>query len=324
MPLAEPARLGLLFLAILPWLWETRRARVSWPVLDGFTGVRSWPARLLGSVSPILRGLAIASLVVALARPREEGGRIRVAGQGVTILAVLDRSSSMKTVDFPSPGGPVARLEAARATLTRFVEGRGDDLVGLVAFANYPDLLAAPSLNQRFVLEALAAVQPAGASDDGTNLGDALAWSLAAVRSATTRRTVLVLLTDGRNAPSVPRPVDPLEAARIARGVGVTLHVVAIGKPPSDPPSPESGENSGPDLPLLGQMAEQGGGKLFVATDQDALERIFHEIDALEKSPVTGTIRILYKEAFAPFAAAALGLLALDLLVRAGRARRLP
>src|SRR4051794_36259551 len=36
MRLAEPAWLGLMVLALLPWLWGRRRPRVGWPSLDGF------------------------------------------------------------------------------------------------------------------------------------------------------------------------------------------------------------------------------------------------------------------------------------------------
>ncbi len=70
--------------------------------------------------------------------------------------------------------------------------------------------------------------------------------------------------------------------------------------------------------PLLARLAELGGGRSFVATDADALEGVFREIDALEKSPVAGTVRTLYREEYAPWAAAAFGLLAVDLPVGLG------
>ena len=282
-----------------------------------------------------LKGAAIACLAVAMARPQSPGGRIRVAGRGVAIVALIDRSSSMKAVDFPSEGGPISRLEAAKATLERFIRAREDDLVGLVRFANYPDLDAPPTLVQASLLEAVRSIRPAGQVDDGTNLGDAIVFGLGAIRDAPTRRKVMILLTDGRNAPAVPKPVDPMVAATLARDLGVTLHTIAIGRAPvvkkgegttPDVPRPTApdAEAEGPDLALLARLAEVGGGRTFVATDADALDRVFREIDALEKSPVSGMVRTLYRERFAPWAAAALAFLAVDLAWASGRFRRLP
>ncbi|WP_435015661.1 VWA domain-containing protein [Tundrisphaera sp. TA3] len=314
MRLAEAGWLWLLPLALLPWAWGLGRRRIDWPSLAGFGPKPSRTARVLKSISPVVRGVAIVGLVVALARPQVAGGTVRVAGRGVAILAAIDRSSSMNAADFPSDGGPVSRLEGARRTLARFVEGRSDDLVGLVAFARYPDLLAAPTLDQGFLLDAIRSIRPAGAIDDGTNLGDALAWALGAIRDAPARRKVVILLTDGRDAPAVPNPLDPLEAATIARGLGVVVHTIALGGEGPD----------GPDLPLLARIAGAGGGQAYAATDAGSLARVFAAIDALEKSPVAGTVRTLYRERFSPWAALTLGVLILDVTLSSGRLRSFP
>jgi Ca-activated chloride channel family protein len=337
MRLGEPAWLGLILLAFLPWAWGRRRFRIAWPTLEGFGPGRSLRAGFFRAFPWALKGAAIACLAVAMARPQSPGGRVRVAGRGVAIVALIDRSSSMKAVDFPSSSGPISRLEAAKDTLSRFIQAREDDLVGLVKFANYPDLDVPPTLDQSSLLEAVRSIKPAGQVDDGTNMGDAIAFGLGLIRDAPTRRKILILVTDGRNAPSVPKPVDPLDAAHLARELGVRLYTIAIGRPPE--PKPKPGESSkpeaapkpaldpeleGPDVALLASLAEEGGGRAFVATDADALERIFREIDVLEKSPVAGSVRTLYREEYAPWAAAALALLALDLVWVSGRFRRLP
>jgi Ca-activated chloride channel homolog len=336
MRLAETAWLALLLLVFLPGLWGRRRPRIAWPSLEGFGARRSKRAAFFRALPWLVKGAALACLAVAMARPQSPGGRIRVAGRGVAIVALIDRSSSMKAVDFPAEGGPISRLDAAKATLARFVRARDDDLMGLIKFANYPDVDAAPTLDQAFLLDAVRSIRPAGQVDDGTNLGDAIAQGLGAIRNAPTRRKVLILVTDGRNAPAVARPVDPVVAASLARELGVTLHTIAIGRPPEAnagevpkkpggprPDNPET-EGEGPDFALLARLAEVGGGRAFVAADADTLDRVFAEIDALEKSPVAGMVRTIYRERYAPWAAAALGLLAIDLVLASGRFRRLP
>ena len=236
----------------------------------------------------------------------------------------------MKAVDFPAEGGPVSRLEAARSTLSRFIRARSDDLVGLVKFANYPDLDSAPTLDQAFLLEAVRAIRAAGQVDDGTNLGDAIVLGLGAIRDAPTRKKILILLTDGRNAPAVPHPLDPVLAATLARELGVTLHSIAIGGPTGSRLEESrskgflSPDTEGPDLALLARLAEVGGGRAFVAADTLALEQVFEEINKLEKSPVTGTVRTLYREQYAPWAVAGLALMAINLAIASGRLRRLP
>jgi len=268
---------------------------------------------------------------VALARPRTVGETTRIAARGVAIVAAIDRSSSMVTPDFPTAdGSKIPRLEAARATFARFVAGRPEDLIGLVGFANYPNRDCPPTLDHAHLLAAVEALRPARAGDDGTNLGDAIAWGLGTLRPTVARRKVLILLTDGINTSAVPRPIAPEAAAALARDLGVTLHTIAIGRP-APPPEAESitglplpADAPGPDFARLRRLAEIGGGNAYVADDAGALDRVFRAIDALEKSPVHDTFRIRYHEAYAPWAVAALALLALDRLLSGGRLRRLP
>jgi Ca-activated chloride channel family protein len=259
------------------------------------------------------------------------GGQTRIAGRGLTIVAALDHSSSMNQKDFPGPEGPRARLDAARSTFARFVAGRGDDLIGLVVFANLPDRVSPPTLDHAFLLEMARTIRPALPGDDGTNLGDAIALALVDLHASPSLRKVLILLTDGRNNPAVPAPLDPEAGARLARDMGVTLHTIAIGQPGGivREVEPITGLNltasaEGPDVALLERLAQIGGGRAFVAANADELARVFHEIDLLETSPVQGVIRTRYREHYAPLVALALGLLTFDRLVSAGRLRRLP
>jgi Ca-activated chloride channel family protein len=239
----------------------------------------------------------------------------------------------MNAIDFPADLATrtTSRLQAARATLSEFVAGRPDDLLGLVIFANYPDLVCPPTLDHGFLLDSIEAIRPARPGDDGTNIGDAMAWSLDVLKDATTARKVLILLTDGNNEPAVPEPLDPIEAARLAKELGVTLHTIAVGRPggvvrsiEAETGLPVSTHVDGPDIPLLERLAAITGGRSFAAIDADALHNVFATIDALEKSPVRGEIKTRYDEQYAPWAVAAIGFLAIDRLLANGRLRRLP
>jgi Ca-activated chloride channel family protein len=225
----------------------------------------------------------------------------------------------------------MSRLDAAKATFTHFVQGRTDDLIGLVAFANYPDLACPPTPDHTFLIDLATALGPARRGDEGTNIGDAMAVSLDALLVAPPKKKVLVLMTDGNNEPAVPEPLDPEQAAILAHDLGVTVHTIAIGhrggvvqgvEPSTE--LPVIAEVAGPNLPLLERLAELTGGRSFVAADADTLAKVFDAINNLERSPIRGQILTRYDEHYGACAALALALLVLDLLLSLGRLRRLP
>jgi Ca-activated chloride channel homolog len=329
--LAEPAWLILLILVPLSWLWVRARPKLGWPSLAGFARAPRRAAGWVRHVPTLLRSLAIVCLALALARPQTVGGHTRIRARGVAIVVAIDHSSSMNAADFPTESGKISRLEAAKATFARFVLGRPDDLIGLVVFANYPDLACPPTLDHTFLLESARRLRSAKAGDNGTNLGDAIAWGAEALRVTSPQKKVLILLTDGRNEPAVPQPLDPEAAARLARDLGITLHTIAVGQAGGlvRQAEPVTGldlvsDVGVPDFALLERLASIGGGRAFKAADAHSLDEVFQTIDALEKSVVRGAILTRYRERFAPFVGLAAALLVFDLLLASGWLRRLP
>ena len=239
----------------------------------------------------------------------------------------------MNTLDFPTDRGTkrISRLDAAKSTFMQFVEGRSDDLIGLVVFARYPELACPPILDHHSLIESVADVQVASFDNDGTNIGDAIAVGLDALLVAPPKKKVLVLLTDGHNEPTGPRPLDPLEAAELASRFEVTLHTIAVGHvggpPPGFDPQRERAPHEdveGPNVALLEKMAQLTGGRSFIATDTDALSEVFQTIDTLEKSPVRGQKLTRYDELYAAYAGLALTLLLAERFLRHGKLGRLP
>lgn len=337
MRLAAP--LWLLLLPVIPMLLyraNRRQPRLPWPMLDGlsrFGSTRAWLARI---IPPSLRLLALSALVLALARPQTVGGQTRLRTQGIAIIVVLDRSSSMEATDGldPRTGLPIPRFAAAQAAFAQFVSGRPNDLIGLVSFAAEPDLTSPPTLDHEFLIDAAEALRTASAGEDGTNIGDAIAWGLENLRHAPGPRKVLVLLTDGDNRPAVTAaapPLDPRAAAKLATELGVTLHTVAVGQGGGMVreriPGVELdlvGEVEGPNLELLRDLARLGGGQPFEAADPAALADVFQSLDALERSGLTGEIHTRYREWFPLCLAVAIAAMLADRLLSAGPLLRIP
>ncbi len=319
MRFAEPWWLVLVILGGLPW-WAARAgARLTWPSFGGFDRGRRRATSVLAALPMILQSLALICLAVALARPVQPLGRERVASRGVAIVVALDHSSTMSAADDPTSEGTRTRLDSARQTLDAFIAGRPDDLIGLVTFARWPETACPPTLDHAYLRAAARSVGPTPAGDDGTNLGDALAWALRDVQAAQAPRRVIVLITDGRNEPGIPEALEPELAARLIQRRGVVLHTVALGGTGAEP-----ADETGPDLARLQELARLGGGQTFHASNPEGLAAVFATIDRLERGNLQGTVRTRVRELYLPWTLGALSLLALDLCLRSGRWRRLP
>lgn len=328
-----PWALALLVLLPVPFFAVRRRSAATWSSLELFPKPRwgGWGLARLAGLPTLLQTAAIACVAVGIAAPRTVGGRTYIAARGVAIVVALDHSSSMNARDFPSAKGPIRRLDAARDTFLDFLAARRDDLIGLVAFANYPDPACLPTLDHRAAAEAARAIKVARPEEDGTNLGDAIAWSLAILRETSPKKKVLILLTDGRNSPAAPSAMDPEDAAILASELEITLHTIAIGpaatvhdSPNGEKAGPIGSSNEGPDLELLQAIAARGGGRAFVATNAGELERVFALINTLERSELTGKVETRYHEHYAPWLVAGACLVALERFLALGRLRRLP
>jgi Ca-activated chloride channel family protein len=120
-------------------------------------------------IIPLLRTLAVVLLVVCLTRPEKGNEQTRIYAEGIAIQMVVDLSSSMESADFVLDGRRASRLDAVKNVFEKFVqgdqaelEGRPDDLVGLVGFARYPDSLAPLTLDHENVLAILKELETKG------------------------------------------------------------------------------------------------------------------------------------------------------------------
>lgn len=346
------AFLLLLAVALLPFVRRGARrgASLLFPTTrQASRAGRSWRQRL-DALPDALRLAALVCLTVALARPQEGIERMRDTTQGIAIQMVIDRSGSM-SAEMNYGGRPMNRLEAVKQVFEEFVMGNGrdlpgrpNDLIGIVAFARYPDTVCPLTLAHDAFPGFLQTVQLAERWEDGTAIGDALA--LAAARLKTVEETlgaqaaepgtasayeiesrVIILLTDGEN--NYGRRT-PLEAARLAADWGIRVYAIGVGggetgrtirTPLGSYTLPAPMEI---DEPALRAIAETTGGLYRRAADARALHAIYREIDQLERSEIE-TVRYLdYGERFAPFALCALALLVVEVFARTTVFRRIP
>jgi Ca-activated chloride channel family protein len=226
--------------------------------------------------------------------------------EGIDILLCLDVSSSMASNDLDPKR---TRLDVAKAAAARFVEGRPDDRIGLIAFARYPDLRCPPTRDHRALAQLIGAVAlvPNDGPEDATGIGTAVARAAQALGGSDAKSRVVILLTDGEEnvaTPQTPGEIAPLHAAQLCGEIGVRAYVIAAGLGTRAP----SGEWLELDTAAVERLAARTGGRFFAARDASAVENVYNEIDALERVPFAEP-RFRFEERFGAFLAAALALL---------------
>lgn len=318
----------LIFLLIIPpiawWYVQRRGASLRYSNLGLVKDLAPTPTSRWRHGIFALRMLAIALLVVAFARPQSGTTSEEVTTEGIDIMLAIDVSSSMLAEDFK----PRNRIEAAKIVASNFIEGRRNDRIGMVVFAAMSFTQCPLTLDYGVLLNLMKEVK-VGIVDDGTAIGLGVANAVGRLKDSKAKSKVIILLTDGRNNRG---EIDPLTAARIAQAFKVRLYAVGVGArgealyPVDDPFFGKRYVRMPVDIDedMLREMARIADGKYFRATDRENLQKIFAEIDQLEKTKIEVKQFTRYKELFVNWLALGLGVLVLEIVLANTRFRKIP
>ena len=216
----------LLLLGVIPiWMWF--RGRVA-PV----AAVQFSSSRLLAAASrrtraaggrllPSFRYLALALLVVALARPQVDKGLSEREALGINIMFVLDFSSTMKTKDFSLENKRISRADAMKRVVSEFIKARPSDRIGAVFFDRGAHLISPLTLDHDWLLAQLALEEPT----EGTAPGFGMMIAAEALQAAGKQTKVMITVTD---ADQVTQGPDPEEVAKAIAPLGIKNHVIQM------------------------------------------------------------------------------------------------
>lgn len=320
----------LLLLGAVPLLgwWHVARGRkrresLTHPDAAGLGRAGGSEGRWLRHVPPALRGLALACLIVAFARPQTGVSGESVITEGIDIVLALDISSSMLAEDL-APN----RIEAAKAVAADFAAGRRNDRIGLVIFAGKAFTQAPLTLDHSVVVSLIGELE-VGMIEDGTAVGMGLATAVKRMQASEAVSRVVVLLTDGRNNRG---EIDPVTAAQAAEALGVRVYTIGAGsRGTARVPVPDRFGNRryvttrvDVDETTLRAVAETTGGRYYRATDRESLEAIYREIDQLETTEIQVENFTSYGERFHLPLLAGLVLLLAELVLGRTWLRTLP
>ncbi len=275
-----------------------------------------------------LRLAALCLLVLALMRPQKGIEETKIKTEGIDIVLAVDVSGSMLAEDFVLNGERKNRLEAVKEVVRDFIKKRSNDRIGLVVFAGQAYMQCPLTLDYGVLLKFLDKID-IGMIEDGTAVGDGLATALARLKDIESKSKVVILLTDGVNNAG---QIDPLNAAGLARALGVKVYTIGAGSKGKVPyPAQDFFGNKvyqwviiDVDDESLRKIADETGGKYFRATDTKKLQQIYNEIDRLERTKMEVTSYGDYKELFIPFVLIALLLMIIEVTLRYTVLRTLP
>ncbi len=339
---------ALFLLVLVPVVWflgtfwqDVRRPRLRLgtiaPLAAGPPGIRAQLRDLPG----VTRAVALALLILAIARPISVLSDQRTDDKGIDIVVVLDVSMSMAAVmdadpsvlpgaPRPEPGKRLTRLDTAKLVINDFVSRRKTDRIGAVVFGRSAYILSPPTLDYHLLSQLVSRVQLGVVDGYGTAIGDALGTAVARLKNSDAASKVVVLLTDGD---SNAGKLAPEYAAELAQKVGAKVYTIQIGN------GEEVDVLEGNDLfgqpryvrhrfpvnpELLKRIAATTGGGMYVATDAAALVGSMHSVlDDLEKTRFEASITA-FEDLFPLLLIPGVFLVGLDALLRAFLLRRFP
>lgn len=272
-----------------------------------------------------LRLSALVLIIIALARPQSGHTEEEVTTEGIDIVMALDISSSMLAEDFK----PKNRIEAAKLVAEQFISGRQSDRIGMVVFSARSFTQCPLTLDYGVLINFLKKVDVGMIKEDGTAIGLGLANAVDRLRNSKAKSKVIILLTDGRNNTG---EIDPLTAARVAQAFNVRIYTVGVGTrgealyPVQDPFFGKRYVRMPVDIDeeSLTKIAQIADGQYFRATDRQSLEKIFTEIDKLEKTKIEVKQFTRYRELFVSWLAVAMGLIFVEVVLANTKFRKIP
>jgi Ca-activated chloride channel family protein len=298
----------LALLLLIPLLFLSRRAgtpsSITYASLSILVGLGQKPKRFPGALSFALMILALASSIIAMARPQWQNQYSDRKASGVDIILAIDISYSMEIVDFRLNNRSVQRITAAKDTAEKFIKQRPSDRIGIIAFSGRPYVTSPITLEHEWLIEQLRELQPGLVKEQGTAIGSAIAAATTRLHDREAKSKVVVLITDGSNNSG---RLSPIEAAKHASKLGVKIYAVAIG---TEEGRLNNGRQPHPqkefDTKSLEEIARITNGEYYRVRSTDKLRETFQSIDQLEKTDIKQHSVITTQELFPWYAATAL------------------
>jgi len=319
----------LLIIPIIIWNYfkASAKSSVTFSDIDNLKKIKRSRSLYYRHILLVLQCLAVATLILALARPQKGKEDTKIITEGVDIIITVDTSGSMRAEDLAERGKN--RLHVVKEVVNEFIKKRKDDRIGLIVYGEDAYTQCPLTLDYGVLLKFLSKCKIGMAGENSTSIGDAIATSVLRLEDSKAKSKIVVLLTDGRNNSGL---IPPETAAEMARSLGVKIYTIGAGTKGVAPmPARDFFGNTvyrkvpvDIDENLLMEVATVTSGKYFRATNKSSLKKIYSEINKLEKTKVETFHYMEYSEKYINFALAAGAFIILNILLINTRFRKLP
>lgn len=263
--------------------------------------------------------IAWAMLCIGLANPQIGSRMENVKRKGIDLVIALDVSNSMLAQDI-KPN----RLERSRQAISGLINKLRGDRLGIVVFAGKAYMQMPLTTDYAAARLFLSTLNTNLIPVQGTAIGDAIELSANSFEENDHNKAI-VIITDGENHQG-----DAVEAAKNAAEKGIMVYTIGMGLQEGGPiPLYENNRQVGfkkdkqgntvvtkLNSSMLQQIADAGNGIYVRANNSRAgLDRVFDEINALEKSEIESRVFTDYEDRFQYFIAIALVFLIFEMLL---------
>lgn len=327
MDFAHPKILYLL--ALLPVVlafyilarYSRRRKLARYGNIDSLTPLMPEASKYKPVIKLITVMLILASLIIALSRPRHGEREVTETREGIEIMIAVDVSRSMLASSTDDPKG-ISRLDRAKFLFNKLINNLENDKVGLVVFAGNSQLqlpITSDFVSAKLYINELSTNM---ISEQGTDIGAAIDMALQGFSDDKDVKRSIILLTDAED-----HEEQAVAMADKARQAGVQVNVIGVGtakgslipinSAKSDFLKDDDGNpvTSRFNAEAASQIAAAGSGNYINGNDADADQQMVNLLDKIDKANL-GTVK--YKasaERFYIFLWIAFGLIIFDIFI---------
>lgn len=223
-----------------------------------------------GWLLAVLKWLSIVCLCVALTSPyvfqRQEPLSL-----SHTVMMLIDVSDSMNgsLVDTNATQEKASKFFLAKQLGMAYVDKQENSALGLIVFADFA-YIASPLTYDKETVKTVLANLTEGIAGQMTSMYDALFLGARLLQKNDAKEKAMILLTDGYNTAG---KISLEIAMKHLLEQKIRVYTIGVGN-----------QSIEYDAQLLHDIAEKSQGAFFEASSEHALQEVYAQIDALEKS----------------------------------------
>ena len=307
---------------LLFWLYKRWRKKAIEAFIDSHLSQFIIPDASFrkGFIKLNLFSFAYALLIIGLSDPQIGSKMEEVKREGVDLIIALDVSNSMMAEDL-SPN----RLEKAKLSMQKFVDNLRSDRIGMIVFAGKAFVQLPVTTDYAAAKMFLNTVSTQSINVQGTAIGSAIDLAIESFDLTSSTSKAIIVITDGENHED-----DATSSAQRASELGINVHTIGMGSVKGAPIPLKKGnrhidyrkDNQGNVVitklneKMLQEIADAGNGTFIRATNaHTGLNKIFEEINTMEKTEFGSRMYTDYENRFQYFIAAAFLILLIELLI---------